>query len=77
MQLLKFAGRELENGRTLDDYSVKKESALQLILVLPKPLKIYVDTPVGKTLTLDVLSISRILKIKEEIQDKLKVPSDL
>lgn len=69
-QHLTFAGRELEDHCTLNDYSIQKESTLNLDLILPNVVQIVVKMPAGKTIKLNMESNCSTDALKQKIMEK-------
>ena len=70
-----YTGRQLEDGRTLAEYNVKREATLHLVLRLRGGgMQVFVRTLTGKHIVLDVESSDTIEGVKAKIQDKEGIP---
>lgn len=68
-----YAGKRVEDSKTLASYDIKEEATLEMF---PAMMQIFVKTWNGKTITLDVQKGNTITDVKDKIFHKLRILAD-
>ena len=75
-QILGFRNQRLGDYRTLFRYDIENEDFIQLADRTIDMIEIFVKTPTGKTLTIDMTHLETVETLMSQIQELERVPTN-